>query len=100
MTENQMFDEIRMQMRTNGVPVIAALARTLTKAGVELPPFDDAQKILYVRCDAMPFQSITTIGYLARINGLKVEIIALPRKVEIAGAMETISTPYLLITSR
>lgn len=96
MTEDQMYDDIRKQMRTD-VTALEALANTLKKAGTEIKPFFKGENHLYVRCDGIPWESITTIAFLSRSTGLTCRMVALPREIDLERGKETICTPYVNI---
>ena len=64
MTEDQMYDDIRTQMRGTDVTALEALCNTLKKARTEVKPFYKGEKHLYVKCDGIPWTSISIIQSL------------------------------------
>ncbi|MCF8428377.1 MAG: hypothetical protein K9I36_16700 [Bacteroidia bacterium] len=97
MTETEMYEDIKTQMRGTDVTALEALSKTLVKARTEIKPYHKGEKHLYVRCDGIPWQSIDIIEFLATANNLTCRMVALPRKVEIGDKTETICTPYINI---
>ncbi len=97
MTEDQMYEHLRAQMRGTDVTALEALANTLKKAGTEVKPFYKADKHLYVRCDGIPWTSISIIEFLSSSNGLTCRMVALPREIQLEDRKETICTPYINI---
>lgn len=95
MTEQQMFEDVRAQLRSANISPLEALANTISKAGAEIKPFYKGEKHLYVRCDCMPFGSISTVNYLANSNRLGCRIVALTRVFQLDGVNETICSPYI-----
>lgn len=97
MTQDQMYEHLRAQMRGTDVTALEALSNTLKKAGTELKPFYKGEKHLYVRCDGIPWESIKTVEFLATANFLKCRMVALPREIDLGNRKETICTPYINI---
>lgn len=97
MTEDEMYEHIRMQMRGTDVTALEALANTLKKAATEVKPYYKGEKHLYVRCDGIPWRSISIIEFLASSNGLTCRMVALPREIDLGDRKETICTPYINI---
>lgn len=97
MTEDQMYEHLRAQMRGTDVTALEALSNTLKKAGTEVKPFYKGEKHLYVRCDGIPWTSISTIEFLASSNGLTCRMVALPKEIQLDDRKETICTPYINI---
>lgn len=96
MTQEQMYEHIRAQMR-QGVEALDAIAKTLTVAGSDTMPFIKGDKHLYVRCDSMPPHSIKTIDFLTNANFLTYRIVAFNRMVDIEDTAEPVATPYIHI---
>lgn len=94
MTQDQMYEHIRAQMRS-GVEALDALAKTIRVAGSDAMPFLKGDKHLYVRCDSMPPHSIKTIDFLANANFLTWRIVAFNRMVDIEETTEPVATPYI-----
>jgi len=95
MTEDQMYEHLRAQMRGTDVTALEALANTLKRAGTEVKPFYKGEKHLYVRCDGIPWTSISIIEFLASSNGLTCRMVALPKEIQLEDRKETICTPYI-----
>ena len=97
MTEDEMYEDIRMQMRGTDVTALEAMANTLKKARTEVKPYYKGEKHLYVRCDSIPWRSISIIEFLASSNGLTCRMVALPKEIQLEDRKETICTPYINI---
>ncbi len=95
MTEDQMYEHLRAQMRGTDVTALEALANTLKRAGTEVKPFYKGEKHHYVRCDGIPWTSISIIEFLASSNGLTCRMVALPKEIQLEDRKETICTPYI-----
>ena len=98
MTQDQMYEHLRAQMRGTDIMALEALANTLKAVGIELMPFFRGDKHLYVRCDSMEWQNIRIIEFLASANFLKTRIVAFKRQVDLEMfPKEIVATPYLNI---
>ncbi|MBW7844855.1 MAG: hypothetical protein H3C45_04290 [Bacteroidia bacterium] len=97
MTQDQMYEHLRAQMRGTDVSALEALANTLKAAGSDLMPFLKGDKHLYVRCDWMQWQNIRIVEFLASANFLTTRIVAFNRKLDLEGVDEVVATPYLNI---
>lgn len=100
MNSDQMFDDIRTQMRENNIKALEALSITLKKCNTEIKPYFKGENVLYVRCDLMPFESIETIAFLSRSNNLKIKIVAKEKQFNCFDKIETISVPYIQISDK
>lgn len=97
MTETQMFEHMRTQIRTEKLTPLHALSNTLKKAGSEIKPYYKGESHLYVRCDGIPWDSISTIHFLANSQKLKCRIVALSTTEQFKGQNITICKPYINI---
>ena len=97
MTEDQMYEHLRAQMRGTDVTALEALNNTLKAVGSDLMPFFKGDKHLYVRCDGMAWQNIRIIEFLASANFLTTRIVAFKSLIELEGVNEVVATPYLNI---
>lgn len=97
MTQDQMYEHLRAQMRGTDVTALEALNNTLKAVGSDLMPFFKGDKHLYVRCDGMAWQNIRIIEFLASANFLSTRIVAFKRPIELEGVNEVVATPYLNI---
>ena len=98
MTQDQMYEHLRAQMRGTDVTALEALANTLKAVGSEIMPFFKGDKHLYIRCDMIEWQNIRIIEFLASANFLKTRIVAFKRQVDLEMfPNEIVATPYLNI---
>lgn len=97
MTQDQMYEHLRAQMRGTDVTALEALNNTLKAVGSDLMPFFKGDKHLYVRCDGMAWQNIRIIEFLASANFLSTRIVAFKKPIELEGVNEVIATPFLKI---
>jgi len=97
MTQDQMYEHLRAQMRGTDVTALEALNNTLKAVGSDLMPFFKGDKYLYVRCDGMAWQNIRIIEFLASANFLSIRIVAFKSTIELEGVNEVVATPYLNI---
>ena len=98
MTQDQMYEHLRAQIRGTDVTPLEALAKTLKTFGCETMPFFKGDKHLYIRCDMMEWQNIRIIEFLASSNFLKTRIVAIKRQIDLEiFPNEIVATPYLNI---
>lgn len=90
MTVDEMYEDIRSQMRGTNVEALEAMANTIQKAGSTILPFPKLGTSLYVDCDHMPSRSVEQIFFLSNANFLTCSIIALTSK-------NSIAIPYIHI---
>lgn len=95
MTQDQMYEHLRAQMRGTDVTALEALNKTLEAVGTEMKPFFKGDKHLYVRCDGMIWQNVRIIEFLASANFLNTRIVAFKRPIDLEGVNEVVATPYL-----
>ena len=97
MTKDEMYEDIKLQLRGTDVSTLEALANTLKKTGTEMKQFYKGEKHLYVRCDVIPCSSISIIEFLANSNGLTCRVVALSDVIQFNNKKEKISIPYINI---
>lgn len=100
MTEDEMYENIRAQMRGTDVKPLEALYNTLKKAGTETKSFTKGENHLYVRCNGLPWQSLAIIQFLADSNVLEVNVVAMPLNAELMGSPKKKYAPYLHIFTK
>lgn len=97
MTQDQMYEHLRAQMRGTDIPALEALNKTLEATGIEMMPFFRGDKHLYIRCDGMAWQNVRIIEFLASANFLTTRIVAFKRPIDLERVSEVVATPYLNI---
>ena len=97
MTKDEMYEDIKLQLRSTDVSTLEALANTLKKTGAEMKQFYKGEKHLYVRCDVIQCSSISIIEFLANSYGLTCRVVALSDVIQFNNKKEKISIPYINI---
>lgn len=94
MTIDEMYNELRQQMREKNITAIVALHNVLQKCQVETLPLTKSENNLYVRIDNIPFRSVEIINFLANANGLNVSFTAFLTNI---SDITHVGVPYLKI---
>jgi hypothetical protein len=95
MTQDEMYDNIKLQMRTTNFTALESLYNVLQITKTECLPYFKGDKHLYVRADNLPWNSIKTVEFLATANFINVRIVAKSQSFKVGNENIILPIPYL-----